>query len=138
APLERVFSERDRRWPLAGSPLGTSLRDYLLLGIEHIATGYDHLAFLLALLLVAGSVGEVATVVTGFTAAHSITLGLAVVDRVRPPSATVEALIGLSIALVAAENLWLADRRSRTLPHLLSVSLAVLAVGAAAGFGRVP
>jgi hypothetical protein len=138
APLERVFSERDRRWPLERTSGGTSLRDYLLLGIEHIASGYDHLAFLLALLLVAGSVREVATVVTGFTAAHSITLGLAVVGRVRPPSATVEALIGLSIALVAAENLWLADRRSRALPGLLSLSLIALAVGAAAGFGRVP
>jgi HupE / UreJ protein len=139
APRERVLSEREREWPLVeGSAIGTSLADYLVLGIEHIASGYDHLAFVLALLLIAGSAREVVTVVTGFTAAHSITLALAVVRSVRPAPAAIEALIGLSIALVAAENLWLTDRRGRILPWLLSLGLASLAVGAAAGFGRVP
>ena len=86
---------------------GTSLGEYIALGIEHILTGYDHLAFLLALLLIGSSLGEVAKVVTGFTVAHSITLGLTILGYVRPEARSVEALIGLSIALVAAENVWL-------------------------------
>jgi hypothetical protein len=139
APLERLLSERDRRWALAEeSRIGTSLGGYLVLGIEHILTGTAHLAFLIALLLVAASVREVAGVVTGFTAAHSITLALAVLGTVRPAPAAIEALIGLSIALVGAENLWLADRRGRALPLGVSVVLAVLALCAAGGIGRVP
>ena len=50
-------------------------------------------------------------IVTGFTVAHSLTLALAVFGVLRPAAAPIEALIGLSIALVAAENLWLAGGR---------------------------
>jgi hypothetical protein len=106
--------------------------------VEHIFGGYDHLAFLVALLLVGGSLGEVARIVTGFTVAHSITLGLAVLGYVRPEPAPVEALIGLSIVLVAAENVWLVGARSRTLPATIAAALALLALAAAAGHGRVP
>ena len=59
------------------------------------------------------------------------------VSPVATPAA-IEALIGLSIALVAAENLWLADRESRTLPSTVSATLAILAFAAAVGAGRVP
>jgi hypothetical protein len=118
APLERVLSEREPTWALMDvSPArpaelsGTSLLGYLRLGIDHILSGYDHLAFLLALLLIGGSIGEVAKIVTGFTVAHSITLGLTVLGYVRPDAAPVEALIGLSIALVAVENVWLSGPR---------------------------
>ena len=139
-PVERVLSERDHRWTLveASSPSPTSLGAYVVLGIEHILSGYDHLAFLFALLLVAFSVREVASIVTGFTAAHSLTLALAVTGTVRPAPGAIEALIGLSIALVAAENLWLADRRGRAVPFAVAAVLAALALGAAAGAGRVP
>src|SRR5205823_4014675 len=108
------------------------------LGIEHILTGYDHLAFVLALLLIGASIGEVARVVTGFTVAHSITLALAVVGWVRPSAAPTEALVGLSIALVAAENIWLVGTRTAVVPVVISATLAVLAVAATAGYGRVP
>jgi hypothetical protein len=145
-PVERVLSVNDRTWrlPLASSAAanaaseGTSVAGYVALGIEHIASGYDHLAFLVALLLVAGSLGEVAGIVTGFTVAHSITLGLAALDVLRPDRAPIEALIGLSIALVAAENLWLPDRRSTSPPWIVGGALALLAAGAVAGIGRVP
>ena len=137
---ERVLTERERRWLLgeASSQCATSLGAYVVLGIEHILSGYDHLAFLLALLLVAVSVREAASIVTGFTAAHSLTLALAVTGTVRPATAAIEALIGLSIALVAAENLWLAERRGRALPAAIVAVLVLLAAGAAAGIGRVP
>jgi hypothetical protein len=116
-----------------------SVAGYALLGVEHIASGYDHLAFLLALLLIARSILEVASVVTGFTLAHSLTLALAVTGVLRPPAGAIEALIGLSIALVAAENLWLADAaRSRTVPRAVVGALVSLCVAAAAGIGNVP
>jgi hypothetical protein len=143
--VERVLSEREPTWDLAeqsstrvAEAAGTTLLGYIRLGVDHILTGYDHLAFLLALLLIGGPLGEVAKVVTGFTVAHSITLGLTVLGYVRPDRAPIEALIGLSIALVAAENVWLLGARGRTLPRVVASILAGLAVGAAAGCGRVP
>ena len=100
--------------------------------------GYDHLAFLLALLLLQTSLLEVAEVVTGFTVAHSITLGLATLGYVRPEAAAIEALIGLSIALVAIENVWLVSGRNRLVPWLIGGTLVCLAVMTARGHGRVP
>ena len=143
--LERALSDGERTWELTdtdstGTPplRGTSLTGYVALGIEHIFTGYDHLAFLLALLLIGGTLGEVAKVVTGFTVAHSVTLALTVLGYVRPDTAPVEALIGLSIALVAAENMWLIGARGGGLPGLVTAILLLLALNAAAGHGCVP
>lgn len=142
---ERVLAGPERSWPLpgqsaesAGSEAGSGVADYVLLGIEHIATGYDHLVFLLGLLLLARRVREVVTIVTGFTVAHSITLGLAALGRVRPEAAAVEALIGLSIALVAAENAWLLSGRGRIVPFAVVAALLLAAALAAGGFGAVP
>jgi hypothetical protein len=135
---EHVLAGDERVWPLdSGSP-GTSVAGYVLLGVQHIATGYDHLAFLAALLLIAGSLGEVARIVTGFTAAHSLTLALAALGWLRPERAPIEALIGLSIALVAAENVWLVGARRRALPAAVVGALGLPAVAAMAGLGRVP
>jgi hypothetical protein len=59
------------------SPNDSSIFRFLLLGVEHILTGYDHLAFLLALLLTGGSLRRNAKIITSFTVAHSLTLALA-------------------------------------------------------------
>lgn len=75
------------------------------LGIEHILTGYDHLLFLVALMLRGGGLWSLLKIITAFTAAHSITLALAALDLVVLPSAFVESVIALSIAYVALENL---------------------------------
>ena len=75
------------------------------LGIEHILTGYDHLLFLLALMLRGGGLWSLLKIITAFTIAHSITLGLAALDVVVLPSMLVESVIALSIAYVALENL---------------------------------
>jgi hypothetical protein len=142
--LERVLSETSPRFVLeahaaAGdAPEGSSLLGYLRLGVEHIVTGYDHLAFLLALLLLARRVSEVVTIVTGFTVAHSLTLALAVLGHVEPNEAAVESLIGLSIALVAAENAWLLSGRPRFFPRTVAALLLAMAGVAAAGVGAVP
>ena len=75
------------------------------LGIEHILTGYDHLLFLLALMLRGGGLWSLLKIITAFTIAHSITLALAALDVVVLPSVLVESVIALSIAYVALENL---------------------------------
>jgi hypothetical protein len=133
APLERVLSAADPGWPLpsegdddGAEPRGSSLKSYILLGIEHIGTGPDHLAFVLALILIAARLGEVATVITGFTIAHSITLGIAVLGLATPESEAVGALVGLSILLVAAENAFLLSGRPRSIPLLLTLGLAAM------------
>src|SRR5207253_2671904 len=86
AVAERVLSDGERDWPLPASPAadGAGLGDYVRLGMAHILTGYDHLVFLFALLLVCGSLGEAARVVTGFTVGHSATLALAALGWVTP------------------------------------------------------
>jgi hypothetical protein len=116
---------------------GSDLLDYVWLGVEHIATGYDHIAFVLALLLLAGSLREVAGLVTGFTVAHSLTLALAVLGVVRPEATAVEALIGFSIALVAAENSWLLGGRPVAVPWAVVAGLVGLAAAALGGAGAV-
>ncbi len=81
------------------------LETFVKLGIEHIFTGYDHLAFLVGLLIVATSFGSMVKVITSFTIAHSITLALATFDLVILPTRLTESMIALSIAYVAIENL---------------------------------
>lgn len=103
--------------------LAASSARFLLLGAEHLLSGYDHLAFLALLLL--GTLGstrrdgglravllEAARVVTAFTAAHSITLALAATGLVRLPVAPIEAAIAGSIVLTAAALLWSSLRRT--------------------------
>ncbi len=80
-------------------------RRILWLGVEHILSGYDHLLFLFALLIVAASFWTTVTVVTAFTVSHSLTLALAWFGFITLPSRLVEGLIALSIAYVAVENI---------------------------------
>src|SRR5439155_14958267 len=79
---------------------------FFRLGVEHIVTGYDHLLFLAALLLVCKSLREAAAVITFFTVAHSITLSLAALDIVRLPARFVEPAIAASIVYVGLENIF--------------------------------
>ncbi len=87
-----------------GSNLHT-FQQFLVLGMEHIATGYDHLSFLLGLLIATSSLRSLVKVVTSFTVAHSITLALATFDIVVLPSRFTESAIAASIVYVAVENL---------------------------------
>jgi hydrogenase/urease accessory protein HupE len=80
--------------------------NFFALGVEHIITGYDHLLFLAALLLVCRSLREAAAVITFFTVAHSITLTLAALDIVRLPARIVEPAIAASIVYVGLENIF--------------------------------
>jgi hypothetical protein len=86
---------------------GRNVSSFLLLGVEHILTGYDHLLFLAALLLGGGGLGSLLKIVTAFTVAHSLTLALAVLGIVTVPDRLVESVIAASIVYVALENvLW--------------------------------
>jgi len=86
---------------------------FLKMGIEHILTGYDHLVFLLGLVLVRGRLRSVLGVVTAFTIAHSITLALSTLDVWAPRPSLVEPAIALSIAYVGIENFFVRSIRGR-------------------------
>jgi hydrogenase/urease accessory protein HupE len=98
-----------------GPGLMATALEFLKLGIVHIFIGYDHIAFLLALLLTGASLTAVVKIVSAFTAAHSLTLSLAALDVLTLAPAVVEAGIALSIVYVAAENLFTARREGRFL-----------------------
>ncbi len=83
---------------------------YFLAGIRHILSGWDHLLFVSALVLATRSLSELVKVVLAFTAAHSVTLTLAVLHLVHLPAAVVEPLIALSIVIVSFENLLRPER----------------------------
>ncbi len=79
---------------------------FFLEGIEHIVFGWDHLLFLLALLLACARFKRLLLVVSGFTLAHSVTLGLGAAGFISVQSVVVETIIALSIAAAAAFSLW--------------------------------
>jgi hydrogenase/urease accessory protein HupE len=82
----------------------STLERYLVTGIEHIFLGYDHIAFLIAVVLWARRLVPVIKIVTAFTIAHSITLSLATLGVIVIPSSIVEPAIAASIVYVAMEN----------------------------------
>ncbi len=114
--------------PAQGS-VWQSVKRYTGLGVEHILTGFDHIVFLLALVFVARSAKQVALAITGFTVGHSITLSLTVLGYTQPNVRAVEALIGLSILVVAAENTWLiSHRQNRAIPRVTTATIAATAL----------
>jgi hypothetical protein len=107
ASMQFAFTPETRETRVTLEGRGGGIVGFVWLGVEHIVTGWDHLVFLLALLLPGGGMLALAKVVTAFTFAHSVTLSLAVLDVVTLPARLVEAVIALSIAAVAIENLFL-------------------------------
>jgi hydrogenase/urease accessory protein HupE len=100
-----VFDSDHRALAVGEQNLGRQGYLFLALGVEHLLLGLDHLLFVVALLISARGVRDVLGVVTTFTIAHSIALGLTALGVTSVPSSVVEPLIALSIAYVAAENL---------------------------------
>ncbi len=88
----------------AAEELPTAL-GFVRLGVEHIWTGYDHLLFLFALLVVCRTFRSIVGIITCFTLAHSLTLALATLNLVNLPARLVEPLIAASIVYVGVENL---------------------------------
>lgn len=103
--------------------------DYARLGMEHIATGIDHLLFVFGLLLLAGGWRAVLATVTAFTLGHSVTLALAALDVVSVPQAPVEVIIALTIYVLAVElarDGKTAPSWMRRWPWLMSFSFGLL------------
>jgi hypothetical protein len=88
-----------------GAAPASSFGALLLLGIEHILTGWDHLVFLFGLVVLGGRARSLVLALTAFTVAHSISLALAVLGVWAPRASIVEPAIALSIAYVGVENL---------------------------------
>ncbi|MGC4114171.1 MAG: HupE/UreJ family protein [Myxococcales bacterium] len=86
------------------------LGSFVPLGVRHIVSGWDHLVFLLGLLLATKSLKRLAVLVTAFTVAHSITLALAALSIVRVPERVVEPAIAASIVVVALLNVLKVER----------------------------
>lgn len=133
-PLDVVLSPAAPRAVLdmdAGDGATPGIAGYLRLGVEHILTGWDHLAFLLLLIIVARRVGEVALLVTGFTVGHSVTLAAAALGLIVPHVRAVEATIAASILVVALENAGM--ERVRGGPLVVLGALVLFAASAAFG-----
>ena len=104
--LEFALDKNTSELPLSGGVPSTFqvTAHFLAAGVEHIFLGYDHIAFLIAIILWTRRLWPVVKAVTAFTFAHSITLSLAALDVVRIPSAIIEPAIAASIIYVAVEN----------------------------------
>lgn len=101
--LERILAS-DPQFLVQASPGAFEVvQTYTVLGIEHILTGFDHLCFVLALVMIVGFNRRLIWTVTAFTVAHSITLALATLGAIHAPHPPVEATIALSIVFVASE-----------------------------------
>jgi len=114
-PLEVSFTqaEPDYLYETGYVPtLAARLWVFLQLGLKHIFLGYDHLCFLLALIVVS-RFREMIKIVTAFTIAHTLTLILTATQVVTLPTRLVEAGIALTIVYVALENLWLKSSNHR-------------------------
>ncbi len=105
----------------ARESFGGVAKQYLALGVGHILEGYDHLLFLVCLLLIAGTGRRILITITGFTIAHSITLALSALDIVKVPVAPVEAAIALSIVFLAVEIVR-GDKNSLTYRYPIAVA----------------
>ena len=103
AQLGRVLAV-DPRFVFVASPSAFEVvQTYTVLGIEHILTGFDHLLFVLALVILVKGVRRLIATITAFTVAHSLTLAAATLGWVHVPGPPVEAAIALSIVFVAGE-----------------------------------
>lgn len=129
---QKLLAPGETRWTLpAHRGTGDIVGDYIRLGIQHILKGWDHLLFLLCLLLIAGTLRRTLVTITGFTLAHSLTLGLTTLGLVKLPVPPVEAVIALSILFLAAE---ISRKRRDTLAWRRPMLISLL-FGLVHGFG---
>jgi hydrogenase/urease accessory protein HupE len=99
---------------------------YTALGIEHILLGFDHLAFVLGLVLLVDGTRRLVETITAFTVAHSITLAASVLGWVRLASGPVELIIALSILLLAVELADGGDSLTRRRPAVVAFVFGLL------------
>lgn len=105
--------------------MGSTALRFLREGLHHIASGPDHILFVIGLLLLGGGLRRLLKIVTAFTLAHSITLGVAALGLWTPSSQVIEPLIALSIVCVGVENL-LAHPAERDFRPLLALGFGFI------------
>jgi len=115
-----------------------SFFDFVKMGMMHIFTGIDHISFILGFIIIARNLRDLLFVVTGFTIGHSLTLALAVTGIIRPHAEYIDALIGLTIAVVGAENIAVASGRPAVVGLSLVGLLCLMALANLLGFGGLP
>ncbi len=128
----RLMTDENQVWLLSSASAddknfetaGSDFIDYVVHGFRHITSGLDHVIFLLALLLICRSTRDIVWAITGFTLGHSITLTLAVLGFVQADIPAIEAVIGLTIALVAIERT--TDSMTSALPLAIACALLLL------------
>ncbi len=103
AQLQRILPSQPSFTATASPGAHEVAWTYVVIGIEHILLGFDHLLFVLALVMIVKSVRLLLITITAFTVAHSITLSLATLGFLHVPGPPVEAIIALSIVFVAGE-----------------------------------
>lgn len=108
---------------------------FFVMGIEHILTGYDHLVFVFALILIPARLRSLLTIITAFTIAHSMTLAVAVLDIWTPRGSIVEPAIALSIAYVGVEDFLAASPNARWRPNPETRWRITFPFGLVHGFG---
>lgn len=140
-PREYLFTDTARHHTISTgkeTAAGFAISSYLSLGINHILVGIDHIAFLLALMLFCRQTRQLIWLISGFTLGHSITLSLAVLGVVTPHLTVVEALIGFSIALVAAQNIGAASGHNKSIARVACLGLITLTLISALGGPGLP
>ena len=107
-----------------------SFYKFFSLGLDHILSGYDHLLFILGLLLLVTNLKRLLLVITGFTIGHSLTLSLSVINIIQVKSSLVEALIGYTIMFVGLEYLYKENNDHRvSMIFITALSLLLLIFG---------
>ncbi|WP_026693864.1 HupE/UreJ family protein [Peribacillus kribbensis] len=108
---EKILTFESREVKIGELSTFQSVKQFLVLGLKHIFTGYDHILFVISLLFGAKTIRHILSLVTAFTIAHSITLALATLQIVHLPVRLVESAIALSIIYVALLNIFNKDSK---------------------------
>jgi hypothetical protein len=138
-PHEVLATVRSHAFAVGGraEAAPTDFAAFFKLGLEHVLSGVDHLAFVAALALLAGGFGRAAWAATGFTLGHSLTLGLVATGLLHPDTRAIESLIGFTVAFAAAEAF-----TARAGPRAGWATIALVAAlplaGRAAGLSALP
>lgn len=111
---------------------------FVRMGVMHIFTGLDHQSFLLGMVLISRRLRDLTLAVTGFTLGHSLTLALAFTGVLRPHAEYIDALIALTITLIAVENVSVATHRPGVMALATGGVLVGLAVLRLFGIGLLP
>jgi len=141
--VEQLFTKDETSLQVGGEESANALKNasffkYIQMGIMHIFTGVDHQSFLLGLVLLSRRLRDLTFVITGFTLGHSLTLALAVTGILRPHSEYIDALVGLTIALVGAESLSINSGKTATVALATGGLLLLMGLGKLLGLGGLP